>query len=222
MNTENFHDALNHLDDDLIRETDQLRRGQRVLYREPGPRRLLRALAPAACVALLVAGGVGLAGRNSAADSAAEQGPVIDSVAGSQSNFGINEAPEAASLHWQQISQGRITLSIPADWEHELEKADDGSYFIVVRPPKTIGEMKIGYSPNFGVCGTGLTVKQTTIAGMEATAGYYDDGMYWSFITFRAGEKQYVVLRDSTEAWWDAHGETAVEILSTIEINAKE
>ena len=205
MSPEKFHDALNYLDDDLIAQTDDLRQGRRVLHRKP---KVIHWLVPAACLVLVLGIGSGLlpvweTGSGVPMENDAEYGQQLpgemfqDFLPNTSSDA---SRQESASQSWKSVSLDEISLSIPEDWEHELAKADDGSYFIIVRPAGTVGAMKIGYSPNFGVCGTGLTVKQTTIAGMDANAGYYDDGMHWSFITFQAGDKQYVVLKDGTDA----------------------
>ena len=223
MSPEKFHDALNYLDDDLIAQTDELRQGKRVLQRRPTARRVIAWVASAACLALVI----GLAPRlmptmesgnatNYGSDGMqqeAEQSPLeledyLPSITGDSSR---NDSSAAYSM--QKISHGAISRYIIDGWTYELESGTDGGYFIVLRPPYEEGALRVGYYPNFGVCGTGLTTEEKTIAGRNVCVGTYDDSHMWSFITL---EDDYVVLNEGAGDWWGAYGDEAMAILDTI------
>lgn len=226
MSPECFADALNYLDDDLIEQTDDLRQGRRVLQTRPTVRQVIRWAAPAACLVLLLGLGPQLIPSMETGDSAQFEGDL---------SYGGNQAPEEALYDYkdgssstqhecagtvvvQDVSCGNIFLYLPENWTYELETGDDGSYGIVIRPSEEKGAIRVCYRPNFGVCGTGLTTEETTIAGMRANVGTYDGEEVWRFITFPDAEKWYVVLNEGADQWWDHYGETAMEILETIVI----
>lgn len=224
MNPEHIHNALNYLDDDLIAETDALRQGQKVLRTRPAARKIIAWVAPAACLALVLGLGSQLlpaAETGNAAPMAENQIRFPGEWIQDSMNDEIEESKMESSRGWQLVCCDDISIEIPPTWTHELTKADDGSYFIIIRPSHETGSIQVGYWPGFGVCGTGLTEEKTRIAGMEANIGYYDGSSQWSFITFRLEGKTYVVLKDGAESWWGAHGDTVMQILGTLRIGGK-
>lgn len=223
MSPERFADALNYLDDDLIEQTDDLRQGRRVLHNRPTARQVIRWAAPAACLVLILGVGSRLLPFGETEDSASMGSDFVQFQDGEAPGEAVQdyEAANEGSRHdcagtevVQDVSCGNISLYIPENWTYELETGDDESYFIVIRPLYEEGAIRVGYMPNFGVCGTGLTEKEITIAGMKAIAGYYDGSARWSFIVFP--ETDYVILKDGADAWWSAHAETVDQILETI------
>lgn len=229
MNAEKIQDAMSWLDDDLIEQTDALRQGKRVLRTRPTAGQMLRWAAPAACLVLLLGAGAMVGPREAGGSSDHMEVEMNEAQNGApgewlqdQENQGAEESRYHSQTGWQTVSCGDLSLEIPGNWTHELVIADDGSYFIRFRPPHETGSVQVGYWPDFGVCGTGLTEEKTVVAGMEANAGYYDGGKQWSFITFRVEERLYVVTKDGAESWWGVHGETAMQILDTLVIDEKE
>lgn len=223
MNPENIHNALNYLDDDLIAETDALRQGTRVRRRST-VRKVISWAVPAACLVLVLGAGTqilpALAGgstssENGALEMEAAQSPgeMQDQMLISESGVHQNESKTEYAL--QTVSCGNISIEIPETWDHELVKEDGGGYFIVIRPPYEQGCVRVGYWPNFGVCGTGLTEEKTVIAGMNATVGTYDGSDVWSFITF--GD-DYVAINEGADAWWGKYGKLLMECLETLVI----
>lgn len=225
MNPEEFQDAMNFVDDELIQETDDLRQGRRVLYRNSTARRIGRILAPVACLALLLVGGAALLPRLGSTDSAvmqdmangsAEHGMVQDGDL--EENYGVQSSLSTTSASWKTVALGKITLSLPDEWEYETAEEDDGSYRIAFRPDGTQGQIVVGYYPSFGVCGTGLETAKTEIAGMQATVGIYDGKDGWDYITFQVEPRWYVALNEAFGFWWEDHRETVAQILETIVI----
>lgn len=214
MNAEYLQDALNFLDDDLIEETDALRRGERVIRCKP---KIIQWVVPAACLALAI-------GAASALPVSMESGKSDSAIVDHTENMApgnANGMPEysleqgGTSGTWQVVTCGNITLSIPADWEYELVTGTDDTRYIRCG---TAGEMalQVGFDPTFAVCGTGLEEQEITIAGMPVRAGYYDGASRWSFAVYRDA---YIFLNEGSEAWWNIHEETANAVLDTVTIN---
>lgn len=225
MSPEKFHDALNYLDDDLIAQTDELRQGKRKLQTRPGVRKIIPWAAAAACLALVISIAPGMMPATESAGSANGAPEMLQDA--QQFPDGVEHIFEGALVSTEQsrseyvlqgISCGDIYMEIPETWEHEIVKEDGGGYFLVIRPPHEEGSVRVGYRPNFGVCGTGLATEETTIAGMTATVGTYDGGDVWSFITF--GD-DYVAINEGADAWWGAHGRLLMKCLETLVIEGK-
>lgn len=222
MNAEAFQDAMNYLDDDLLEETDELRRGERVLYRSGRVRRVIRWLAPAACLVLVL----GLTSRwasdsteslnfggNMAMDQEAGELPQMGAE-GTQNEYSHTES-------WETVTVGTLSISVPVEWTWATESFEDGTFEIVFGPQGYDGGLKLAYMPGFGVCGTGLSEEETVIAGMRARVGTYGSGL-WSFITFPDEAHWYVVMNEGADSWWPQYGNTAMKILETLVITEQE
>lgn len=220
MNPEKFHDAMNYLDDELIAETDELRQGRRTL---PANRKIIPWVAAAASLALVLGIGSGALPVWRMDNSApvyfeglmdAENGAIGESgmelIHGNTSQS-THEVPEG----WERVTEQNISLSLPAGWGYELTSADEGSYGIAFCPGGDDGMIRVCCQPGFGVCGTGLKTKDTTIAGRKANMGFYDGSRIWSFITFPGTD--YVILNEAGNTWFAAHADTVAQILKTIE-----
>lgn len=227
MNPDKFHDALQYLDDDLIRETDDLRQRGRVVRTRPAAGKVLSWVVPAACLALVLGIGPQLlpSGGTDRADmmeldveygmNEAQHGPLEDQLS---SEHGSGTRSESAACVWVRHQFGDIALEVPETWSCDRDTGGDGSYSLAIRPPYESGSIWVGYQPDFGVCGTGLRTEETTIAGMPACVGYYDGSGMWSFIAFSGSGEDFVVLCDGADAWWGVYGDTAMQILETLEI----
>ena len=117
-----------------------------------------------------------------------------------------------------------LSIGIPDGWEYErTNSAGDGeSLSLRFRPEGEAGWISLNYSSEpFAVCGTGLETEEITLAGYEATQGFYDESNLWSFISFREDlPGDYYILN---EAQWlhDANSHAQVwEILNTIQLSA--
>lgn len=219
MNPEKFHDAMNHLDDDLIAETDELRQGRRKLA---AARRIIPWVAAAACLVLVLGIGSGTLpvwqAENSApaifdglmdAENGAPGESVMESAQGTISHS-THESPE----NWERVTHKKISLALPAGWGYELIIADDGSYAIAFCPGGEDGMIRVTCQPGFGVCGTGLKTEETTIAGKKASMGFYDGRRIWSFINFPGTD--FVIINDAADGWFADNEDTITQILDTI------
>lgn len=133
---------------------------------------------------------------------------------------------DAEMIHIEQKGlYGKISLSLPEDWDYTLCPVDDAKlvnadYGIQFHPSHAKGCIELGYSSMFGVCGTGLQEEKATIAGQDALIGTYDTHERWDFISFT--DCKIVALNCSTETWTDKEFEKAMHILHTISFTEEE
>lgn len=116
---------------------------------------------------------------------------------------------------------GKISLSIPDGWNYETCPMDSeqiyGLYGIRFYPANAAdGYIALNYIDSFGVCGTGLEEKESTIAGQPANIGTYDNHVYWNFISFRDDYKGIVALTYSVDDWWETYSDQVMDILGTL------
>lgn len=118
---------------------------------------------------------------------------------------------------------GEISISIPIGWSYELcsidseELTSSGMYGIHFFPEgATQGYIELVYMDFFGVCGTGLAVKNATIAGKNASIGTYDDHEYWDYISFTEQNSGIVALTYFVDDWWSEYGDQTLDILDTL------
>lgn len=116
---------------------------------------------------------------------------------------------------------GRLSITLPAGWDYETFSTDSdlsilGMYGIHFYPEGVSeGYIELSYIERFGVCGTGLSEEETTIAGVPANIGTYDNNAYWDFISFREPYNGVVALTYSADDWWDTYGNSVLNILNT-------
>ena len=116
---------------------------------------------------------------------------------------------------------GAISLTVPEGWKYELCPMDSdslliGDYGICFFPEDAdIGFVEIAYIQSFGVCGTGLSQEEVTVAGHPAWKGTYDGHTYWDFIGFKEPMRDVVAQTCSVEGWWEGNEEAVMEILET-------
>ncbi len=120
---------------------------------------------------------------------------------------------------------GEISISLPAGWNFEACPIDSGKllnglYGIHFYPKGAAeGYIELSYTDSFGVCGTGLESKETTIAKVPASVGAYDGHEYWDFISFKGSKEGLVALTYSVDNWWNAYRSKITEILDTAAFN---
>ncbi len=120
-----------------------------------------------------------------------------------------------------------ISITIPEGWEYArvdvanayIEYGDNPvpEYMGVCIYPKGYNQgnsLTFAYNTQFGVCGTGLTETDVTVAGLPAKMGTYDDDTMWQFISF---DLEHYVWNYGADVWWEDYGDEAMKILDTIE-----
>ncbi|MGI6265339.1 MAG: hypothetical protein ACOYJY_07780, partial [Acutalibacteraceae bacterium] len=127
-------------------------------------------------------------------------------------------------------SKNGVTLSLPRrdGWEYEdavynLPADDDravtGIRFWPAGHPD--GALVLQYAEAWGICGTELEQKQTTVAGRDARLCYYDGSPCWSFLIFADAlpDGTVAVISESADGWWDEYGDEAMAILDGVQID---
>ena len=105
-------------------------------------------------------------------------------------------------------------MPLLSGWEYKVEEysADGMSYGVSFRPAGEDGWIDFQYWPTFGVCGTGLSMKEFGNGSM----GTYDGGAIWNFISYPASKGNFVATTQGVNSWWSRYGETAMEIITQV------
>jgi len=146
-------------------------------------------------------------------------------------NVTVSDQPEIVTYGKDYAN---ITLSLPKDWEYEIEDTENDQDFLqdfcIAFWPKEAseGKIKVWYYYNFGVCGTGLEEKEILIGNRKAYQGTYDGRPVWEFIYFKdTPPGAYVAQTEWSRetvtqngytietTWWDIYGDEVMEILAT-------
>ena len=132
---------------------------------------------------------------------------------------GINPKAQPTTVR-EAGNYSNIELTIPYDWNYEIERGSDADGYCIAFWPEdqTEGKIKVWHYTTFGVCGTGLETEEITIGGYKASKGTYDNREVWDFISFMDVPGSYVAINEGTEKWWSEYGDEAMQILSTIKI----
>ncbi|MCM1184770.1 MAG: hypothetical protein NC337_15490 [Roseburia sp.] len=134
----------------------------------------------------------------------------------------ISEEPLKYTEAVQNGPYGRLSITLPDGWDYEAFPMDSdssilGMYGIRFYPMDVSdGYIEVTYIDRFGVCGTGLSEEETTLAGVPVNIGTYDNNAYWDFITFRGSYDGVVALTYFVDDWWDAYGGSVTDILDTV------
>ena len=123
---------------------------------------------------------------------------------------------DAADTSNVSYEHGGFGVSVPllSGWEYKVEEysADGMSYGVSFRPAGEDGWIDFHYWPTFGVCGTGLSMKEFGNGSM----GTYDGGAIWNFISYPASKGNFVATTQGVNSWWSRYGETAMEIITQV------
>lgn len=133
---------------------------------------------------------------------------------------GVNPKTQPAVVR-EVGSFSNITLTIPYDWNYEIERGNNTDEYCIAFWPEdqTEGKIKMWYYTAFGVCGTGLKQKEITIGAYKAHEGTFDNRKIWNFISFAEDVPgSYVAMNEDADIWWSQYGDEAMQILSTIKI----
>lgn len=189
------------------------------------------------CVAVMavVLGGCGqeagtVAGNGTEAESAPEESVenAPDTSATAQDNGEASDESlqktenEGGTTVTQGGPFGAISLTVPEGWKYELCPMDSdslliGDYGICFSPEDAgLGFVEVAYIRSFGVCGTGLSQEEVTVAGHPAWKGTYDGHACWDFIGFGEPMRDVVAQTCSAEEWWEENEDTVMEILDTL------
>lgn len=132
---------------------------------------------------------------------------------------GVNPRTQPAVVR-EAGSFSNITLTIPHNWNYEVERGNNAHEYCIAFWPadQEEGKIKMWYYTAFGVCGTGLEEKEITIGEYKARKGTYDNKKTWDFISFADMPGSYVAMNEGADKWWSQYGDEAMQILSTVKI----
>lgn len=117
---------------------------------------------------------------------------------------------------------GEISVILPEGWSYKACPMDSdelmsGMYGIQFCPEGVEeGCIALVYIDFFGVCGTGLSLKHTEIAGQPVCIGTYDNHTYWDYVSFCENNQGVVAFTYRVEDWWEEYGNQALEILDSL------
>lgn len=134
------------------------------------------------------------------------------------------EAPEGGmnTRAVQGGPYGEISVTLPEGWKFKACPMDSdelmsGMYGIQFHPEGVEeGYIALVYIEFFGVCGTGLSLEHTKIAGQPVSIGTYDNHTYWDYVSFGEEYEGIVALTYLVEDWWSEYKEQVLEILDTL------
>lgn len=116
-----------------------------------------------------------------------------------------------------------LGIQIPDGWKYERVNSSEEENHLAIRfrPEGEEGWVSLNYqSDSFAVCGTGLETKDVTVAGYEASQGFYDGRNIWSFIRLREElPGDYYILNESQWLHDANHHATLWKMLDTILIS---
>lgn len=125
--------------------------------------------------------------------------------------FDLVDAADTSNVSYEHGGFG-VSVPLLSGWEYKVEEysADGMSYGVSFRPAGEDGWIDFQYWPTFGVCGTGLSMKEFGNGSM----GTYDGGAIWNFISYPASKGNFVATTQGVNSWWSRYGETAMEIIT--------
>lgn len=127
--------------------------------------------------------------------------------------FDLLDAADTSNVSYEHGGFG-VSVPLLSGWEYKVEEysADGMSYGVSFRPAGEDGWIDFQYWPTFGVCGTGLSMKEFGNGSM----GTYDGGAIWNFISYPASKGNFVATTQGVNSWWSRYGETAMEIITQV------
>ena len=127
--------------------------------------------------------------------------------------FDLVDAADTSNVSYEHDGFG-VSVPLLSGWEYKVEEysADGMSYGVSFRPAGEDGWIDFQYWPTFGVCGTGLSMKEFGNGSM----GTYDGGAIWNFISYPASKGNFVATTQGVNSWWSRYGETAMEIITQV------
>ena len=132
---------------------------------------------------------------------------------------GVNPKTQPTTAR-ESGNYSNIELTIPHDWNYEMEHGDNANEYCISFWPadQDEGKIKVWCYTAFGVCGTGLEEKEITVGAYKARKGTYDNKKVWDFISFTDMPGSYVAINEGADKWWDRYGDEAMKILGTVKI----
>ena len=142
---------------------------------------------------------------------------------GKQNTAATQPTPTPIETVTASGAAGTLRVQVPDGWKYEIcpEGTLDGAetdFGIKIRPDSgSDSEITLYWSDSFGVCGTGLKEETLTLAGDSVSAGYYDGGKNWTFLSFQGKNSGIVAWADPGAGWFADKGDQLLSMLDTVE-----
>ncbi len=139
--------------------------------------------------------------------------------------IGSNNAPSLDSNNNREIplklakyssDNEFLSLEIPSNWKYEILNEDENNNYGIKIYPESETTYAVVYNmkEKFGVCGTGLEIKEfTTNNNMRAEIGYFNGESDWGYVSFGKVNTNLVAYNKGLTG---KNAEDAIEILKTI------
>ena len=142
---------------------------------------------------------------------------------GTQTTGAPQQTPTPTETATVSGAAGTLRVQVPDGWKYEIcpEGTLDGSWtdFGIKLWPDSSSDscVQLYWSDSFGVCGTGLKEEAMTLAGDSVSAGYYDGGKNWTFLSFQGKNSGIVAWADPGAGWFADKGDQLLAVLDTVE-----
>ena len=142
---------------------------------------------------------------------------------GTRTASAAQPTPAPAETVTASGTAGTLRVQVPDGWKYELCPAgsltvSDQAFGVKIWPDSGSDScVQLYWSDSFGVCGTGLKEETLTLAGDSVSAGYYDDGKNWTFLSFQGKISGLVAGADPGAGWFADKGDQLLSMLNTIE-----
>lgn len=117
---------------------------------------------------------------------------------------------------------GSLSIEILDNWQYKIcdINSEDliGERYGIIFSPKDAkdDQIELFITDTFGVCGTGLKQEETTIGGMPARIGTYDDHEHWDYVAIGDEPPQIVATRTVCDSWDDKTWQEAWQIIESL------
>lgn len=151
--------------------------------------------------------------------------PVVVETPDNQENASVENEVAENRIATIGGPYGEISVNLSEKWTYEEAPVDSnklmcGLYGLILKPEGVSdGQIELLYIDSFGVCGTGLSEEEITLAGHTVHVGTYDDNEHWDFITFRNDKPQIVAQHTDCSSWTDEMWDEALSILDTVKFD---
>lgn len=131
------------------------------------------------------------------------------------------EVTEKAERGYSYVERKGMSLLVPDSWtvsDTDYPEPDNGEevtdWGIDITCPD--GSLSISWHSLMGICGTGMTWENTTIAGMEAVRYREESSNVWSYISFRDYPNYWISFSFEDEEKWQKCAGDVNEMLDTL------
>lgn len=156
---------------------------------------------------------------------AVQENPVTDGNPQPEQRTDEESEPDRARV---EGPYGSLSIEVPDNWKFRIcdINSEDliGERYGIIFNPKAAkdDQIELFITDSFGVCGTGLKQEETTIGGIAARIGTYDDHKHWDYVVVGDEPPQIVATRTVCESWDDKTWQEAWQIIESLSYDPTE